>query len=75
MPVAGDGLVSFRAFEGLLGGVVRPGHGEVSGEGPDLFGLVTQAGGEPRKARDYDIPVVIEDGFERMLGGMPEPVR
>ena len=46
VPVAGDGLMSFRALEGLLGGVVRPGHGEVSGEGPDLFGLVTQAGGE-----------------------------
>jgi hypothetical protein len=29
VPVAGDGLVSFGAFEGLLGGVVRPGHGEV----------------------------------------------
>jgi hypothetical protein len=30
--------MSFRASEGLLGGVVCPGHGEVSGEGEDLVG-------------------------------------
>ncbi len=33
VPVAGDDLMSFGAFEGLLGCVVGPGHGEVSGEG------------------------------------------
>ena len=38
--------MSFGTFEGLLTGVVCPGHGEVSGEGEDLLGLVTQAGGE-----------------------------
>jgi hypothetical protein len=43
VPVAGDGLMSFGAFEGLLTGVVGPGHGEVSGEGPDLFGLVERS--------------------------------
>ena len=43
VPVAGDGLMSFRTFEGLFGGVVGPGHGEVSGEQRDLLGLVTQA--------------------------------
>ena len=36
VPVAGDGLMSFGAFEGLFTGVVGPGHGEVAGEGPDL---------------------------------------
>src|SRR5947209_14282122 len=46
VPVAGDGLVSFGAFEGLLGGVVRPGHGEVSGEGPDLLGFGGKSAGE-----------------------------
>jgi hypothetical protein len=46
VPVAGDRLMSFGAFEGLFGGVVRPGHGEVSGEGPDLVGLVVEAFGE-----------------------------
>jgi hypothetical protein len=46
MPVARDGLMSFGAFEGLLAGVVGPGHGEISGEGPDLVGVVVQAGGE-----------------------------
>ena len=35
VPVAGDDLVSFRAFECLLAGVVGPGHREVAGEGPD----------------------------------------
>ena len=46
VPVAGDGLMSFGAFEGLFTGVVCPGHGEVSGEGPDLFGFVVEACGE-----------------------------
>jgi hypothetical protein len=46
VPVARDGLVSFGAFEGLFTGVVCPGHGEVSGEGPDLFGFVVEALGE-----------------------------
>ena len=31
--------------------------------------------GKARKARDYGIPVVTEDGFERIRGGMPEAVR
>jgi hypothetical protein len=44
--VAGDGLMWFGAFEGLFAGVVRPGHGEVAGEGPDLVGFVVEAGGE-----------------------------
>ena len=38
--------MAFGAFEGLLAGVVCPGHGEVSGEGPDLFGLVVETCGE-----------------------------
>ena len=46
VPVAGDGLMSFGAFESLLAGVVCPGHGEISGEGPDLVGFVVEAGGE-----------------------------
>jgi hypothetical protein len=45
-PVAGDGLMSFRAFEGLLTGIVGPGYGEVSGEGEDLVGFGGQAFGE-----------------------------
>jgi hypothetical protein len=46
VPVAGDGLMSFGAFEGLLRGVVCPGYGEVSGEGEDLVGLVGESAGE-----------------------------
>ena len=32
VPVPGDGLVPFRAFDRLLRGVIRPGDGEVTGE-------------------------------------------
>jgi hypothetical protein len=39
-------LVSFGAFEGLLAGVVCPGHGKILGESPDLVGLVVEACGE-----------------------------
>ncbi len=46
VPVAGDGLMSFGALEGLFAGVVRPGHGEVSGEGPDLVGFVVESFGQ-----------------------------
>lgn len=44
--VSGDDRVSFAVFEGLLADIVYPGHGEVSGEKPDLIGFVGKAFGD-----------------------------
>ncbi|MFN2497312.1 MAG: hypothetical protein ABR608_15645 [Pseudonocardiaceae bacterium] len=49
-------------FEGLLAGVVGPGHGEVAGEGPDLFGLVAQVGGEVVSGVVAACPVAVAVG-------------
>ena len=38
--------MALGGFDGLLGGVVRPGDGEVAGEQPHLLALVSQAAGE-----------------------------
>jgi hypothetical protein len=46
VPVSGDGLVPLGGFDGLLGAVVRPVHGELSGEQPDLLFVVAQPAAE-----------------------------
>src|SRR5215207_6262607 len=46
VPVPGHFLMQFGAFECLLAGVVRPGHGEYGGEQPDLVGLGRESSGE-----------------------------
>ncbi len=40
VPVSRHRLVSFRAAQRLLGGVVRPGDQEVPGEQPHLVGFI-----------------------------------
>jgi hypothetical protein len=42
MPVSGDGLVPFRAFDGPLGAVAGPLDGEFAGEQPDLLLVLLQ---------------------------------
>jgi hypothetical protein len=37
MPVPGDGLMAFRCFGAALADIVRPAHGEVTGEQENLF--------------------------------------
>ena len=51
--------MSFRSFEGLLTGVVCPGHGEISGEGPDLVGFGGQAAGEGISGMVAACPVAV----------------
>ena len=46
VPVAGDFLVQFWAFQRLLRRVVRPGHGKHCREQPHLAGFVGEALGE-----------------------------
>ena len=46
VPVAGDGLVPLGGFDGLLGAVIRPVHGELGGEEPDLLVVVAQPAAE-----------------------------
>jgi hypothetical protein len=42
VPVPGDGLVAFRAFDGPLGAVCGPLDGELAGEQPDLLLVLLQ---------------------------------
>ena len=46
MPVAGDGLVPLRGFRSAFRDVIRPAHGEDSGEQEDLFLVFAQPGAE-----------------------------
>ena len=46
MPVSGDGLVPFRAFDGPLGAVAGPLDGGFAGEQPDLLFVLLQPAAE-----------------------------
>jgi hypothetical protein len=70
VPVAGDSLMSFGALEGLLTGIVCSGHGEVSGEGPDLLGLVVEAFGEVVSGVVAVGPVAVAVGGDAPLDGL-----
>ena len=52
VPVPGDGLVPFRAFDGPLGAVAGPLDGELAGEQPDLLLVRLQpAASSPGRSR------------------------
>jgi len=74
VPVAEDSLMSFGAFEGLLTGIVCSGHGEVSGEGPDLLGLVVEAFGEVVSGVDSSNPAAVRRWAKRCRARATNPV-
>ena len=63
VPVAGDFLVQFGAFQRLLRRVVRPGHGEHCREQPHLAGFVGEACGEGVAGMPaFAVPVAVPVG-------------
>ena len=63
VPVAGDFLVQFWAFQRLLRRVVRPGHGKHCREQPDLVDFVGEALGEGVAGMPaFAVPVAVPIG-------------
>ena len=79
VPVPGDGLVALGAFRAALGDIVRPVHGEITGEQEDLFLVAAQPCAERVAGMVPVVPVpqpVMDDpGPDRLVVAFPQVIK